>query len=144
MEITRSVTLPTDPDGAWDLVTRPEDLAGWLGDDVDLDASPGATGSVTEPDGTRRELVVEEVEPGRRIAWRWWPEGEAGSASTVELTVAPDPGGALVTVVERLLPAPEPSAVRAQASVGGRPGDAWSHRMLHLELLALRGPVLRG
>lgn len=143
MEISRSVTLPTDADEAWDLVTRPDDLAGWLGAEVELDPTPGGAGTVTDHDGTRRRLVVDEVEPGRRIAWRWWSDDEGdGAGSRVEITVAPAGGGALVTVVERPLPtAPTMrSLARAQASAMAAAG-AWSDRFLRLELLLLLAPT---
>lgn len=144
MEITRSVTLPTDTDEAWDLLTRPDDLAGWLGTEVDLDPTPGAAGTVTDHDGTRRHLVVDEVEAGRRIAWRWWTDDEGdGAGSRVEITLTPDDGGALVTVIERPLPAvwsSMRSMAKAQAAAMAV-ADAWSDRILRLELLLLLAPA---
>ena len=74
--VERHVTLPADLDEAWELLTDPDDLAGWLGREVVLDPTPGATGSVVDHDGTRRRLVVDEVDAGRRLAWRWWTEGD--------------------------------------------------------------------
>ena len=43
------VTLPADLDEAWDLLTRPDDLAGWLGREVVLDPTPGAAGRGRRP-----------------------------------------------------------------------------------------------
>jgi uncharacterized protein YndB with AHSA1/START domain len=144
MEIVeRQVTLPADLEEAWELLTRPEDLAGWLGREVVLDPTPGAAGLVVDHDGTRRRLVVEHVEAGgdeaRRLAWRWWVEDEEGPAgsSRVELTLDRRLAGTVLTVTEQLeVPA---ASARAQAS-----SEAWSHRLLHLESLLLVAAAVRG
>ena len=138
--IERQVTLPADLEAAWDLLTRPDDQAGWLGAEVDLDPRPGAAGVVVDHDGTRRRLVVDEAEAGHRLAWRWAVEGDdglVGPASHVEITLAPVEEGTRVTVVERPL---EPVGREVQASTGA----AWSHRLLHLEALLLVAAAVRG
>jgi uncharacterized protein YndB with AHSA1/START domain len=137
--IERQVTLPADLDEVWELLTRPDDLGAWLGDDVVLDPTPGAAGRVTERDGTERWLVVEEADPGRRLAWRWWT-GEAGAdgASRVEITLSPTDDGTVLRVVER--PLPGGTAIVARSSTGA----AWSHRLLHLEALLLLAAAVRG
>jgi uncharacterized protein YndB with AHSA1/START domain len=155
MEIVeRHVTLPADLDEAWELLTRPEELGAWLGDEVVLDPTPGAAGTVLERDGTRRHLVVDHVEAGHRLAWRWWTvDGDArandGDAedradradeSRVEITLVPTDGGTLVRVVEELAAQPTPARVaEARASTG----EAWSHRLLHLESLLLVAAAVR-
>jgi uncharacterized protein YndB with AHSA1/START domain len=139
MEIVeRTVTLPTDLEEAWALLTRPEELA-WLGDEVVLEPVPGAPGRVLERDGTDRALVVEEVDEGRRLAWRWWIDGDdpERTGSRVEITLSPTPHGTLVRVVEQPLPTTV-TAARASA------GEAWSHRLLHLESLLLLAAAIRG
>lgn len=136
MQIEREVTLPTDVDAAWHLLSRPDDLAAWLGAEVDLDLSPGAAGIVVDHDGTTRRLVVDEVDAGRRVSWTWWPDDEAEAASRVEITLLPLAEGTAVRVVESL-PADSPVA-RASA------GEAWSHRLLHLEALLLVAAAVRG
>ncbi len=136
--VERHVTLPTDLEAAWDLLTRPADLAGWLGAEVELDPVPGAAGVVVDPDGTRRRLVIDEAEAGRRLRWHWGVEGEdglIGAASEVEITLAPTPEGTRLTVVERPL-----EGTRVEASAG----EAWSHRLLHLEALLLVAAAVRG
>ncbi|MGK2949483.1 MAG: SRPBCC family protein [Acidimicrobiales bacterium] len=139
MEIVeRHVTLPTDLESAWALVTEPDDLAGWLGAEVELDPTPGAAGQVVDHDGTRRALVVDEVAAGRRLSWRWWDDD--GVASHVEVTLTPGDAGTLVTVVERPLPSPAPVAQASSAAAG----EAWSHRLLHLEALLLVAAAIRG
>jgi uncharacterized protein YndB with AHSA1/START domain len=139
--VERHVTLPTDLDEAWDLLTRPDAQAGWLGAEVDLDPTPGRAGVVVDHDGTRRHLVVEQAEAGRRLAWRWWVDGDPdGTGSRVEITLAPDLDGTLVTVVERPLVATGAPTAQASASAG-----AWAHRLFHLEtLLLLVATAVRG
>jgi len=142
--VERHVTLPTDLEEAWDLLTRPEELSAWLGDEVVLDPTPGARGTVLERDGTRRHLVVHDVEVGRRIAWRWWTDGPDGvrpRESQVEITLVPTDEGTLVRVVEQLAAQPTPARhAEARASTA----EAWSHRLLHLEALLLVAAAVRG
>lgn len=137
--IEQHVTLPAGLDEAWELLTDPDDLAAWLGREVDLDPTPGAHGSVVEHDGTHRRLVVDEVERGRRLVWRWWADGD-DEPSRVEITLAPTDHGTVVRVIEELLPAA--GARHAEASVHA--GEAWSHRLLHLEALLLVAAAVRG
>jgi uncharacterized protein YndB with AHSA1/START domain len=135
--VERAVTLPTDLADAWELLTDPEDQAGWLGADVDLEPRPGAGGVVVDHDGTRRRLVVDEVEEGRGLRWRWWVDGDEGSASEVEVRLAPVLDGTLVTVTERQLAPSGATASARTSAVAGTTGSAWGHRLLQLELLLL-------
>ncbi len=137
--VERHVTLPAGPDEAWELLTRPDDLAAWLGREVTFDPPRGATGTVVDHDGTRRHLVVDEVAPGRRLAWRWWTEG--GEPSRVAITLTPTDQGTVVHVVEELLPTADlgrAAEARALAT------EAWSHRLLRLEALLLVAAAVRG
>ncbi len=54
MEVTREVVLEAPLDEVWDALTDPERLEEWFSED-----------------GEERELVVEEVETGRRVAYTW-------------------------------------------------------------------------
>ncbi len=135
--VERHVTLPASVEEVWHLLTGPEELRTWLGDDVVLDPTPGASGRVVERDGSERALVIEEVDEGRRLAWRWWLDGDdPAAASQVEITLTPTDDGTILRVVEERLPG-TPIA-RAQA------GEAWSHRLLHLEALLLVAAAVRG
>src|SRR5688572_18441024 len=98
--VERHVTLPADLHDTWELVTRPEDLAAWLGAEVVLDPRPGALGEVLDHDGTRRRLVVDEVDEGHRLSWRWWTDDDEAAASRVEITLLPTDGGTRVHVLE--------------------------------------------
>jgi uncharacterized protein YndB with AHSA1/START domain len=132
--IERNVTLPADLETAWELLTRPDDLAAWLGAEVVLDPTPGAAGLVVDHDGTRRPLVIDEVDAGSRLSWRWWTEDDR-EVSRVEIVLSPTSTGTRVTIVEQALPTARASA-RASA--------AWSHRLLHLEALLLVAAAVRG
>jgi len=136
--VERQVTLPAAAEEVWTLLTEPTELASWLGAEVRLEPVTGAAGHLVEHDGTRRSLVIDEVDPGRRLSWHWWPEDEpAASPSHVEITLLPDDRGTTVRVVERL-----PSSEPIQARIGR--ADAWAHRLLHLEALLLVAAAVRG
>ena len=54
MEVTREVVLEAPLDEVWEAVTDPDQVDEWFSED-----------------GEERELVVEEVETGRRVAYTW-------------------------------------------------------------------------
>lgn len=114
--VTREVLLPLDADEAWETVTELEE---WLVDDADLDLAPGEQGTLTLPDGEERRAVVEEVEPGERIAFWWWTGDEP--ATHVELRLVPAVSGTRVVVVESgFTTGPLALAGPALASFGAR------------------------
>ncbi len=77
MEVIREITLDTAADEVWRLLSDPEELAAWVGDEV-------------------RDAAVRTGEGV--VSWTWAPDGVA---STVELTLAEDGGRTTVRVVER-------------------------------------------
>lgn len=93
--VKREVVLPLDTDEAWEALTE---LESWLAEDADLELEPGEEGTLRLPDGSERRAVVEEVEPGERLAFWWWAGDEP--ATRVELTLAPAVSGTRVVVVE--------------------------------------------
>ena len=81
MEVTREVVVEAPLDEVWDALTDPEQLEEWFSED-----------------GEARELVVEEVETGRRVTYTW-EEGhvaieveEAGAGTRVVVTETGEPG----------------------------------------------------
>jgi uncharacterized protein YndB with AHSA1/START domain len=76
--VARDITLPVEPDEAWDALTDPELLAQWLGLD--------------------REAVLEEALAPERLVYWWWQDGQPGSR--VEVTLVPVAGGTRVQVAE--------------------------------------------
>jgi uncharacterized protein YndB with AHSA1/START domain len=108
--VRRVVEIDVAIDELWRMISDPEELATWLGDDVDLDVSPGARGRITDDD-EHYDVEVDEVEHGERVVWRWRPADDDGSAtSRVELVVAPAPRGGTLTIIETR-PAPPVAAM---------------------------------
>ena len=99
--IHRHLELDVDLDELWQLVTDPDELATWLGDEVELDAVPGGAGRVVD-DEIERHLRVERVVEGERIEWKWWTGDDPDAATRVEIVVSPRPGGSRIDVTETL------------------------------------------
>ena len=106
--VERQITIPARVVEVWPAVTNSDELSTWFGADVELEARPGGRGVFRWADGTERAVVVEAVEPGRRLAFRWLPfqrtpEGEAVSvpATRVEITLEAVPEGTRVRVLEQ-------------------------------------------
>lgn len=98
--VRRERMLPADRETTWALLAEPSALEGWLADEVELERlEVGAEGTLRWDDGEERSVVVEEVEPRRRLAMRWEAPG-GGSATLVELTLDDVPGGTVLRVVE--------------------------------------------
>ena len=81
MEVTREVVLEAPLDEVWDALTDPAQLEKWFSED-----------------GEERELVVEEVETHRRVAYTW-EEGhvtieieEVETGTRVVVTETGEPG----------------------------------------------------
>ncbi len=81
MEVTREVVLEAPLEEVWDALTDPARLEEWFAED-----------------GTERDLVVEEVETGRRVAYTW-EDGrvaieleEADAGTRVVVTETGEPG----------------------------------------------------
>jgi uncharacterized protein YndB with AHSA1/START domain len=111
--VTREVVLPVEPERAWELITDPDELVGWLGDEVELEPEEGAEVYVRFEDGEQRWGTVEEVDPERRLVFNW-------GDSRVEWTLAPAVGGTRLVVVERSLApvvGPRMAALSAHASL---------------------------
>jgi uncharacterized protein YndB with AHSA1/START domain len=133
--VERSIELDADADEVWEAITQPDQLEGWLGDEVEIDMQPGGCGHVVDDDGVHREVLVTAVEPGRRLAWHWWAAG--GELSSVEITLVPLTTGTRIDVIE-LATGPTTGSLRASAGAGtGALGLAG--RLGHLGLLAGAG-----
>src|SRR3954454_4988494 len=94
--VRREVTLPVEPDRAWELITDPEELEGWLADEVELEPEEGGDVHVTFEDGVKRWGTVEEVEPERRLVFSWGDSREESTPDPVE-------SGTRLVVVEPIL-----------------------------------------
>lgn len=137
MERTQDFDVPAEE--LWEAVTDPEQM-GWLGDEISLDVRPGGTGRIID-DGEIREVRVDTVDdPGRRLSFRWWPEGDEDMASRVDLIVVPHPPGSRL-VVRETVPVPVTATERATApqALAGTATEltAWDRRFVVLGLATL-------
>jgi uncharacterized protein YndB with AHSA1/START domain len=132
--VTTTVTVEGEPDEVWELLTDDDELSTWLGDEVTLDPVPDGTGHLVDDDGVGREIRVDEVEPGRSISWRWWPDGDDDRATRVAIELVPGDDGTEIRVTEWV-------ATMHVVPVT----QAWSGRTLSAELTMLsRHLVLAG
>lgn len=144
MERTQDFDVPAEE--LWEAVTNPEQM-GWLGDEISLDVRPGGTGRITD-DGEIREVRVDTVDdPGHRLSFHWWPEGDEDMASRVDLIVIPRPPGSRL-VVRETVPVPVAATERAtapQALAGAAPElTAWDRRFVVLGLATLSPLAMAG
>ena len=108
--IDREVTVAATPGEVWPALTQSCEVSAWFGATVALDARPGGRGVIRWPDGTERHVVVEAVEPARRLTFRWLPFQRTGAgmvvtlpSTRVEITLEEVPEGTRVRVIEREL-----------------------------------------
>src|SRR3954464_5862685 len=67
--VNREVVLPVPRERAWELITAPEELEGWLADEAQFAPEEDAPVRIVSADGEAREGVVEEVADGERIVF---------------------------------------------------------------------------
>jgi len=98
--VRREIDLPACRETVWTVVGDPAELGSWLADEARLDAvEPGAQGVVLT-EGELREVVIDEVVPGRRVALRWSALPD-GPERLVELTLDDtEDGGTHLVVIE--------------------------------------------
>jgi uncharacterized protein YndB with AHSA1/START domain len=87
--VEREVELTRPAEEVWRALVDPSQLAVWLGGEVEVALRPGARGAFHSGDGVARRVLVLAVDDGRELCFRWWPERDAGAASTVTITVEP-------------------------------------------------------
>jgi uncharacterized protein YndB with AHSA1/START domain len=121
--------MPVSPERLWDALTDPDEVAGWMGGQVEWDLEEGAAITFHGNDGTEREGQVDQVRPGRYLRFRWWTVPEDEPATEVNYLLEPDDEGTRLTVVERRLEPESPPAVNAQVSTGGG-WSIWDGRLV--------------
>lgn len=97
MEVVREVMLDAPPEEVWKALTDPERLEEWFANDVEFDLEEG--GVFRWNDGDVRHAIVEEVEPERRLALRWW-DPAAPEVSAVTFTLDETAEGTRLVVTE--------------------------------------------
>jgi uncharacterized protein YndB with AHSA1/START domain len=143
--VERHVELDATPEEVWAALGAADT---WLADEGDLVLETGAECDLTE-DGRTRRAVVEEVDDGRRVVFRWWStDGDGDDASRVEITLTSVGRPTLLVVRETRLVASGPAGERStrasaagttSASSAGRLGRRWELRLTCLAFLAVLG-----
>ncbi len=118
--VEREVTLPVEPEEAWELVTDPDHLERWFAPEVELRPVEGSE-VVIRWGGRERRGTVEHVQAPRRIAIRW----ESDPPTLVEIVLEPAPEGTRIGVVEREIPGIE--AIARDALAGDHTAPGWAH-----------------
>jgi uncharacterized protein YndB with AHSA1/START domain len=128
----RAVCLPASTESVWRALTDPGAVSDWFGVRVEWDLRPGGRAHFHPGTGEGpRDGVIEDVEPGRVLRFRWWPTDADEDVSEVAYELRSDDEGTTLTVTERQLPAAsepdaQPSTVaRAAIPASGGPGS-WS------------------
>ena len=104
--IKRTIELGASPARVWVALADPAGLASWFPDRVEgLAPEEGETGWLVWNNHGRYAIMIEWLEPGRRLVWRWArkPETplEGGYNTTVEWTLAErEGGGTILRLVE--------------------------------------------
>jgi uncharacterized protein YndB with AHSA1/START domain len=127
--VERTVEIDLPVEELWSMISDAEELATWMADEVELEITTGATGTITDDDVTY-EVEVDEVAPGERVVWRWRPVDAPADegASRVELVVEPGRDGGRLTIIETR-PALPVAALQVRGDIDGPPmGFRWELR----------------
>ena len=136
------VRIDADPETVFEFLVDPAKMVQWMGRSHELDPRPGGVFSCDLNGRDVASGAYVEVDRPRRVVFTWGWESEENStrpgASTVEVTLAPDGAGTLVTLVHRDLVSEESRANHAHgwrhyterlalAAAGRDPGiDPWA------------------
>jgi uncharacterized protein YndB with AHSA1/START domain len=123
LTITRDIDLDLSEQELWEMIGDGDSWSQWLTDAADVAVVPGGEGEVVD-DGERRFVHVDDVVPGRRVSYRWWPATEPDAVSSVELLVVPRSGGSTLRVRETIQAS---SAASAALRWEVRAVVLWSH-----------------
>jgi uncharacterized protein YndB with AHSA1/START domain len=103
VEVERELVLDAPVDEVWEALTDAERLEEWFANDVDLDLERG-DGVFRWDSGERRRAELDDVEPGRRLSFRWWDDDRPGEGVTaVSFTLVAVPDGTRLVVREATL-----------------------------------------
>jgi uncharacterized protein YndB with AHSA1/START domain len=130
LDIERTIVIDAPIAVVWRTITEPDQVARWFADRVELDARPGANGTLFfDQNKHTAPLVVERVEPPTLFSFRWChPDGEqpvSGNSTLVEFTlVGEGEARTTLTVTEKgldAMPLPDDEKQRFAESHG----DGW-------------------
>jgi len=98
--VRREIVFPEPRESVWRALTEAERLEEWFANEVELDVRPGGSGVFRWGDGSVREAIVEEVDPERRLGFRWRDTEGDEPETLVELTLEEDEAGTRLVVTE--------------------------------------------
>jgi uncharacterized protein YndB with AHSA1/START domain len=104
LEVSDSIHIEADRARVWSGLTDPALLDSWFGEHNELDLRPGGHLVLEWEAHGRYSGVVEEVDEGRALAFRWasMPDAEPrpGNSTFVRFTLEDDSSGTRLTVRE--------------------------------------------
>jgi uncharacterized protein YndB with AHSA1/START domain len=141
--IEREVTIAATPERVWEVITSPEHVSTWFGtgSPITIDLRPGGEMLLDHGAHGRYRTVIVEVDPPRRLSYRWaegYPDTLASEASStlVEFTVTPlSENETLLTVVESGFTSLVVPKGREFVSYEGH-ADGWPHILAKLAACA--------
>lgn len=104
--VTRAIVIRAPIREVWAALVHPAQMSSWFGADVELEPRPGGAVRFFWADGTERRGVVVDVDPPRRLSFRWRelrsrPRGTTVSdPGVVVFELDSDGGGTRVVVTE--------------------------------------------
>jgi uncharacterized protein YndB with AHSA1/START domain len=107
MDEVHEQTIDAPPADVWRFMVDPAALSVWFGADAWLDPTEGGVVRFRFADGSIRRGVIEGLEEGAMLTWRWREHrgagfgGSIGEISTVSIQLEPAEGGTRVRIVER-------------------------------------------
>jgi uncharacterized protein YndB with AHSA1/START domain len=121
--IRREIIVDVAPEVVWDALTEPGELAEWFGAEAEIDLRVGGAVRFRWPDGTERRGLVVDLDPPRRLVFRWRELRTSTSGLTiaeptaVSFTLVAEGRSTVVTVTESpgLLAADPPLAMAENA-----------------------------
>lgn len=124
--VTRTIRVAARPAAVWRVLSEPEHVAGWFGDECETDdGGPlvvGTKGRLHFEGYGWSVFEVTRAEPGRLLAYRWGQSADEPERMTeAEFTLRPDGDGTYLTVHETGFSGDTDDAVRA-ALDGNRAG----------------------
>ncbi len=87
--ITREIIVDAAPHVVWDALTDPGELAAWFGADAEVDLRLGGAVRFRWSDGSERRGVLVDLDPARRLAFRWREMPNSPTPPAVSPTAEP-------------------------------------------------------
>jgi uncharacterized protein YndB with AHSA1/START domain len=125
-------------------LTEGRELSAWFCAQVEFEARPGGPATFRWPDGRSREATVEEMDPPRRLTFRWAPFERTGGgarvvpATRVQFTLEPAREGTLLRLSERTLT----GSAMAEPSYPVSVPATWARLGFPMGASALKVPIL--